>query len=82
MYVVKISGLSIPERKSMSNTLRSKVRAVLRSKDDSLLIETGFTYPSGSLTLEGRKVVTDMLFETDENLRKNVLDVARKLKDS
>lgn len=65
----------------MATSLRSKVRAVLRSKDERLLIETGFTYDSGALTKDGRKVVTDILFENDEELRLAVIDIARKLKE-
>lgn len=65
----------------MATSLRSKVRAVLRGKDERLLIETGFTYDSGALTNDGRKVVTDILFENDEELRSAVIDIARKLKE-
>lgn len=63
-----------------TKTLRQKVRAALRSKEERLLIETGFTYESGALTKDGRKVVCDLLFE-DEELRARVVELAQTLKD-
>lgn len=65
----------------MATSLRSKVRAIRRSKEERLLIETGFTYDSGALTKDGRKVVADILFEGDEELRASVVEIAQKLKE-
>ncbi len=64
----------------MAKTLRQRVRAALRSKEERLLIETGFTYESGALTKEGRKVVTDLLFE-DKEIRARVVELATQLKE-
>jgi hypothetical protein len=63
-----------------AQTLRQKVRAALRSKDERLLIDTGFTYESGALTKEGRKVICDLLFE-DEALRAKVVELAKTLQE-
>lgn len=60
-------------------TLRQKVRSVFRSDEEKVLIEQGFTYPSGALTKEGRKVVLDHLFQRDESLYGQIVDVARQL---
>lgn len=64
---------------SKKTTLRDKVRIALRGKDERLLIETGFVHPSGALTLEGRKVVLDLLFE-DPELRAKVIELATVVK--
>jgi hypothetical protein len=65
-----------------AKTLRQRARAALRSKEDRLLIETGFTYESGALTKDGRKVVLDLLFKEDDELRTKVLNIAQTLEDA
>ncbi len=64
----------------MAKTLRERVRAALRSKEERLLIETGFTYESGALTEDGRKVLADVIFE-DEGIRARIVELAGKLKE-
>ncbi len=64
---------------STKNTLAQKIRTALRSKDERLLIETGFTHPSGNLTVEGRKAVVNLLFEEPE-VRSRVIELANTVK--
>lgn len=59
--------------------LRQRIRAALLNEDEKLLNRMGFTYKSGNLTVEGRKVVLDELFKKDTELRNRVLDLANKL---
>lgn len=69
------------ERKYMSKTtLRQRVRRVLRSADDQVLIDQGFTYESGALTKEGRKVVADLAF--NNGLKSEVVKIANQLADA
>lgn len=65
----------------MGKTLRQRVRALTRSDEDRALISQGFTYGSGALTKEGRKVVLDHLFHNTPELKAHVVDVAKKLQD-
>lgn len=65
----------------MGKSLRQRVRALTRSDDEKALISEGFTYSSGALTKEGRKVVLDHLFHRDPELKQSVIDVAKKLRD-
>lgn len=69
----------IKERKQMGTTLRERVRRIVRSKDDQVLIDQGFTYESGALTKEGRKVVADLAFTN--GLKEQVVKLARQLDD-
>lgn len=59
----------IKEKKHMSvvKELRNKVRAAMRGNDERVLIEAGFTYESGALTVEGRAIVADLQFEGVDN---------------
>jgi len=66
----------------MGKTLRQRVRALTRSDDDKALISEGFTYPSGALTKEGRKVVLDHLFHNDPELKEHVVGVAKQLREA
>lgn len=71
------------ERTFMSKkTLRERVRSITRSADDQVLISEGFTYSSGALTKDGRKVVVDILFQ-DPNLaiKDEVVKLALTLKE-
>lgn len=74
---------STKENKIMAtvNNLREKVRAALRSPEETMLIRTGFIYESGALTKEGRKVVADLQFEGVENgeLRARIVELAEAL---
>lgn len=63
------------------STLRQKVRALLLTKEEKALTKAGFTYKSGALTKEGRKVVVDRLFEKDEELKAELVAVAEQLNE-
>lgn len=63
------------------STLRQKVRSILRSKEDQTLIKAGVCYPSGALTKEGRKVVLDLIFQEDKELKAQVVELAVKLNE-
>lgn len=78
-YIFNNKPLTGRIRVAASN-LRERVRNALRSKEEKLLTDTGFTYTSGALTKEGRKVVLDILFE-DEELRAKVVKLAETLKE-
>lgn len=66
----------------MSKTsLRQKVRALLMGEDDKALNKAGFTYKTGALTKEGRKVVLDHIFNSDTALRAEMVKVAKKLNE-
>lgn len=62
-------------------SLRSRVRNAFRSDDDKALNEAGFTYTSGSLTKEGRKVVLDYIFENDADLKSEMVKIAETLNE-
>lgn len=64
---------------SKKETLRRRVRNLLRSEGDRALIDAGFTYESGALTPEGRKVVLDLLFRDLEGVKPRVVELAQKL---
>lgn len=66
-------------RESIMSNLRSKVRGVLRSKDEQALIDAGFTYESGAVTKEGRKVLADLQLQRDKELRSELVSIAKKL---
>lgn len=62
-------------------TLRERVRALLLGDDEKALNKAGFTYKSGALTKEGRKVVLDHIFDNDEVLKATVVEIANKLNE-
>lgn len=65
----------------MSTGLRQKVRQLLLGEDEKALNKAGFTYKSGALTKEGRKVVLDHIFNTNETLRAELVEVAKQLNE-
>lgn len=66
----------------MSKTsLRQRVRAAFRSAEDKELQKAGFTYASGALTKEGRKVVLDHIFENDTAVKAAMVEVAKTLNE-
>lgn len=62
-------------------SLRNRVRAAFRSSDDKALNEAGFTYTSGALTKEGRKVVLDFIFDNDDALKSEMVKIAEALNE-
>lgn len=65
----------------MANSLTRAVRNALRSEEDRALIEGGFIYETGSLTKEGRKVVLNLIFESDEAIKQKVVEAALLIAD-
>lgn len=62
-------------------TLRQRVRQLLLGEDEKALNKAGFTYKSGALTSEGRKVVLDEIFNSDEALKAKLVEVAKQLNE-
>lgn len=62
-------------------TLRQKMRALLMGEDDKALNKAGFTYKTGTLTKEGRKVVLDHIFANDTALRTAMVKAAKQLNE-
>lgn len=62
-------------------TLRQRVRQLLLGEDEKALNTAGFTYKSGALTKEGRKVVLDKIFENDTALKAELVAVAKQLNE-
>lgn len=66
----------------MGKTLRQRVRALTRSADEKALISQGFTYASGALTKEGRKVVLDHIFHNTPEVKDAIVEKAKALDEA
>lgn len=62
----------------VKGTLRQLVRYAKLSKDERVLRESGFLSEEGNVTDVGRRIIADVLWEDNADLRKTVVAAIRK----
>ena len=64
-------------------TIREKIREVLRSKEERLLIKHGILSENGNLTDVGRRVQADLLFEgvAVADVRAKIVESVQRVED-
>jgi hypothetical protein len=73
----------VKEAKAMNGTIREKIREVLRSKEDRLLIKHGVISENGNLTDVGRRTMDDLLFGGVEvkDVKAKLVELVKKVDD-